>query len=75
MTGVKHPMEAISTLRMSRGLFDLIVTDYHMPVMNGIELQQRVHEEFGLPVISEFTVTLNQVYVYNDCRACMISHQ
>lgn len=51
-----HPMEAISTLRMGRGLFDLIVTDYHMPVMNGIELQQRVQEEFDLPVISKFNL-------------------
>ncbi|KAK4749153.1 hypothetical protein SAY87_026602 [Trapa incisa] len=49
--GVKHPMQAISILRERRGQYDLILIDYHMPNMNGIELQQSIHEEFDLPVI------------------------
>jgi CheY-like chemotaxis protein len=40
--------------------FDLVVTDLHMPVMNGFELQKQVEEEFNLPVISEchFALTI-----------------
>ena len=33
--------------------FDLVITDLHMPVMNGLELQKQVEKEFKLPVISE----------------------
>ncbi|KAK4779982.1 hypothetical protein SAY87_016088 [Trapa incisa] len=51
VTGVTNPSEAISILGKNQGGFDLVVTDYHMPVMNGIDLQKRIHEEFGLPVI------------------------
>ncbi|KAL9375872.1 hypothetical protein Peur_032751 [Populus x canadensis] len=48
---VKNPFDALSTLRLKKGVFDLVVTDLHMPEMNGMELQQQVDEEFKLPVI------------------------
>ncbi|KAK4749698.1 hypothetical protein SAY87_027147 [Trapa incisa] len=51
VTGVTNPTEAMSILRKSQGGFDLVITDYHMPVMNGIDLQKCINEEFGLPVI------------------------
>lgn len=54
---VRNAIDALATLRMQK--FDLVVTDLHMPEMNGIELQQRVAEEFKLPVISECFVVLN----------------
>lgn len=47
-------MDALATLRMKKGLFDIVVTDLHMPHMNGFELQKIVDEEFKLPVISEY---------------------
>lgn len=47
-------MDALATLRMKKGLFDIVVTDLHMPDMNGFELQKIVDEEFKLPVISEY---------------------
>ncbi|XP_030531760.2 two-component response regulator ORR24-like [Rhodamnia argentea] len=47
----KHPFLALSILRARKGTFDLVVTDYHMPDMNGLELQRHVREEFDLPVI------------------------
>ncbi|XP_011030193.1 PREDICTED: putative two-component response regulator ARR21 [Populus euphratica] len=48
---VKNPFDALSTLRLKKGLFDLVVSDLHMPEMNGMELQKQVEEEFKLPVI------------------------
>jgi two-component response regulator (ARR-B family) len=36
---VRNAIDALATLRMQK--FDLVVTDLHMPEMNGLELQQR----------------------------------
>lgn len=49
---IKNPLDALATLRLQKGVFDLVLTDLHMPQMNGMELQKRVDEEFELPVIS-----------------------
>ena len=46
-------MEALDTLRARKGYFDLVVTDLHMPQMNGLQLQKKVMQEFKLPVISK----------------------
>ncbi|KAJ8771415.1 hypothetical protein K2173_026592 [Erythroxylum novogranatense] len=48
---VRSPLDALLQLRLHQGFFDLVVTDLYMPVMNGIELQQQVNEEFNLPVV------------------------
>ncbi|CAA3024370.1 two-component response regulator-like APRR6 isoform X1 [Olea europaea subsp. europaea] len=47
---VKHPVDALRTLRIKGGAFHLVVTDVHMPDMNGFELQQTIAQEFKLPV-------------------------
>ncbi|XP_018720289.2 putative two-component response regulator ARR13 [Eucalyptus grandis] len=47
----KHPLHALSILQARKCSFDLVMTDYHMPDMNGLELQRHVREEFKLPVI------------------------
>lgn len=52
---LKNPIEALDTLRARKGFFDLVVTDLHMPQMNGLELQKQVMQEFKLPVISKYT--------------------
>ncbi|KAM7274327.1 hypothetical protein ACFE04_028991 [Oxalis oulophora] len=44
------PMDALSTLREQGGI-DLVVSDLHMPNMNGFELQEIIQLEFELPVI------------------------
>ncbi|PQQ06822.1 two-component response regulator ARR1 [Prunus yedoensis var. nudiflora] len=51
VVSVRNPINALATLRAGKGIFDLVVTDLHMPQMNGFELQKHVHEEFKLPVI------------------------
>ncbi|XP_048421839.1 two-component response regulator ARR11-like [Pyrus x bretschneideri] len=43
--------DALATLREQKGAFDLVVTDLHMPEMDGFELQKHVRDEFKLPVI------------------------
>ncbi|KAL7108445.1 hypothetical protein ACP275_06G112500 [Erythranthe tilingii] len=48
---VKHPSDALCTLRIKGGAFDLVVSDIHMPDMNGFELQQVIAQEFHLPVV------------------------
>ncbi|KAM2384463.1 hypothetical protein ACFXTH_041897 [Malus domestica] len=48
---VKNPIDALATLREQKGAFDLVVTDLHMPEMDGFELQKHVRDEFKLPVI------------------------
>ena len=60
---VRNPMDALATLRMQK--FDLVVTDLHMPVMNGLELQKEVEEEFKLPVISECHFT-SMILILNN---------
>ncbi|KAJ0266203.1 putative two-component response regulator ARR21 [Hirschfeldia incana] len=49
---VKDSREALSTLKIKRNNIDLIVTDYYMPEMNGLQLKKQITREFGnLPVI------------------------
>ncbi|KAI3458200.1 hypothetical protein Pfo_014863 [Paulownia fortunei] len=48
---VKHANDALCTLRIKGGAFDLVVSDVHMPDMNGFELQQAIAQEFNLPVV------------------------
>ncbi|EEF51445.1 two-component system sensor histidine kinase/response regulator, putative [Ricinus communis] len=48
---VKNPLDALSSLQSSDGAFDLVITDLHMPGMNGIQLQKQIDEEFKIPVV------------------------
>lgn len=56
---VTRPVEALATVRIQRDI-DLVVTDLHMPEMNGIELQKEINEEFThLPVMGKFNFINN----------------
>ncbi|GKV05028.1 hypothetical protein SLEP1_g17083 [Rubroshorea leprosula] len=50
VTTVKSPHDALSTLRTRPGI-DLVVTDLHMPGMDGLQLKKQIDDEFKLPVI------------------------
>ncbi|KAK4836594.1 hypothetical protein QYF36_025167 [Acer negundo] len=43
------PDDALATVRVRD--IDLVVTDLHMPKMNGLELQKQIDKEYKLPVI------------------------
>ena len=51
---VNSAQDALTTLRTRSNFFHLIVTDVHMPEMDGFEFQRLVHEEFHLPVVSKY---------------------
>ncbi|KAL6321292.1 hypothetical protein AAG906_016326 [Vitis piasezkii] len=48
---VKNPLDALATLRSGSDFFHLVVTDVHMPELDGFEFQKKVQEEFQLPVV------------------------
>ncbi|EOA17908.1 hypothetical protein CARUB_v10006317mg [Capsella rubella] len=46
------PFKALSTLKHQRNNIDLIIIDYYMPGMNGLQLKRKISEEIGnLPFI------------------------
>ncbi|KAJ4957221.1 hypothetical protein NE237_014004 [Protea cynaroides] len=47
----KHAPDALAILRERRGGFDIILTDLHMPGMDGIALLHQVEVEFKIPVV------------------------
>ncbi|KAG7538865.1 Signal transduction response regulator receiver domain [Arabidopsis suecica] len=48
----KDSSAAVTTLRGQFNKIDVVITDYHMPDLNGVQLKQRIAEEFGnLPMI------------------------
>ncbi|KAK9672665.1 hypothetical protein RND81_12G115700 [Saponaria officinalis] len=48
---INCPLEALSTLRMNPDSFDIVLSDVHMPLMNGLNFQRIVEIEFQIPVI------------------------
>ncbi len=51
---VKSAQEALETLKsmaLNGNQFDIILTDYKMPRMNGATLSRRIKGDYGLPIV------------------------
>ncbi|KAK4734460.1 hypothetical protein R3W88_008721 [Solanum pinnatisectum] len=59
---VKNANDALSILRVSGNSFDFVITEVHMPEINGFHLQHQITKEFNIPV----------VFMSNDESECTI---
>ena len=60
------PAEALDAMRAKPDAFDLVVTDYMMPDLTGVELAQRIHEiRPGVPIVlvTGYTATLTDEHI------------
>ncbi|KAI3913711.1 hypothetical protein MKW98_011772 [Papaver atlanticum] len=52
MTGVRGGKEALKLLKEKPNQFDLVITDLHMPEINGLQLLRRIKQKYAtLPVL------------------------
>lgn len=59
----RHPLDALYTLRLKEGAFELVISDVHMPDMDGFELQKAIEQEFNLPVVCELFYKQNYMFM------------
>ncbi|MBE0620882.1 MAG: response regulator [Burkholderiales bacterium] len=58
------PLEALAAARADAGQFDLVVTDYNMPHMSGLQLAQALRE-----IRADLPVVLTSGYLTDELRA------
>lgn len=58
VTTCSRAADALSLLRERKGSFDLVISDVHMPDMDGFKLLEHVGLEMDLPVISKLSLLI-----------------
>lgn len=56
MTTCSRSDVALSTLRDNKNGFDIVLSDVHMPDMDGFKLLEHIGLEMDLPVISMYSI-------------------
>lgn len=67
VTKCKRAEVALSLLRENKNGFDIVLSDVHMPDMDGFKLLEHIGLEMDLPVISKycfFFIVLDQLMEY-----------
>lgn len=62
VTTTSQAIMALKLLRENKNKFDLVISDVHMPDMDGFKLLELVGLEMDLPVISKATPTLRNLH-------------
>ena len=58
MTTTGQAATALKLLREKKDQFDLVISDVHMPDMDGFKLLEHIGLEMDLPVISQYSTPL-----------------
>ena len=58
VTTTSQAITALKLLRENKNKFDLVISDVHMPDMDGFKLLELVGLEMDLPVISKLVIIL-----------------
>lgn len=58
--GVADPLEALARIKGERHPLDLIITDYYMPVMNGVELVRQIRSNRRMADVPIVMITLSE---------------
>lgn len=61
VTTSNQAIDALNLLRSEKGRFDLVISDVHMPDMDGFKLLELVGLEMDLPVISNLS---SQAFIF-----------
>ena len=64
VTTTSQAVTALKLLRENKNKFDLVISDVHMPDMDGFKLLELVGLEMDLPVISKLVIILFAFLAY-----------
>ena len=64
VTTTSQAVTALKLLRENKNRFDLVISDVHMPDMDGFKLLELVGLEMDLPVISKLVIILIAFLVF-----------